>query len=361
MTSKNTKSISKTKVKSVKNKKKEEINTNTSKNIEENVEKDTKNKKNTTLKNTDKTSKSNATKTTKRKYTRRKNVKTTSKTSSKKSNNTQNTSTKDTTSKRKYTKKSNIENIITYQKIPNKLLSILNIGNKRYEELLLIYITILMNSNINYNVKMSVESIAQLCANSVYVTKAEKEKYKEQLLLLNNDIYIAKNSIEKMYLSRLLDIQIYMKYQKDDDTNDIDVNDAHVLDILNITLENPSANITDNYTEIYYKEYEYLLNILFDYKKNHRKKINGAILFLIYFSLKNLNKIDQMIKQAQGIYDRKFNHVSRKTLTDRTNVPEGTIDNYIKILESYGLLEIKKGNYSNKKANEYKILKPWDT
>lgn len=248
----------------------------------------------------------------------------------------------------------NIEdyNLLNKEKYKEKL--------QKYEcdnsSILFLYINIIMNCDVTASLRTNIEFLTMLGEINEITTKTKRQKYKNNLLLLNNDILKENGEI---YLSKLLNINCLLN--KNNTTNTIlELSTINYNTLIEIKSELNYSDIKDNYTVLYYDEYNYLYNCLANYKNNHRNKINYGTLVNLYMFLKMQSTMFYNINTKNGYKDNKVYYLSRKRISLYTGIPEGTVENYLKILEEFNLIEIKKGSNVYHKANCFRMLTPWE-
>ena len=222
--------------------------------------------------------------------------------------------------------------------------------------ILFLYINIIMNCDVTASLKTNIEFLTMLGEINEITTKAKRQEYKNNLLLLNNDILKENGEI---YLSKLLNINCLLN--KNNTTNTmLELSNINYNTLIEIKSELNYSDIKDNYTVLYYDEYNYLYNCLANYKNNHRNKINYGTLVNLYMFLKMQSTMFYNINTKNGYKDNKIYYLSRKRISLYTGIPEGTVENYLKILEEFNLIEIKKGSNIYHKANCFRMLTPWE-
>lgn len=233
-----------------------------------------------------------------------------------------------------------MENKILFKKIPNKLIEFFglyknNFKDKNIEMLLNTFLFLYMYSSAFNNIITNVENI------SLFYEKTSDKRYSKIndyifcLKLLNSDIEIN----DKIVSSKIIDINTLIKNTKD------------YKNLMNITIEINNQTIKDNYTILYYDEYEFLLYIVDEYKNKYNKKINISCLINIYLILKmHISKNNNLEKNSSFSYT---------FLEEKMGYTNKTISNYLNILQEYKLIKITSGNYKERIKNVYILSNDW--
>ena len=249
--------------------------------------------------------------------------------------------------------KSPIESVkesINFEKIPNELIQY----SIRYNpSMLCVYCYILFNKNLENKVTTNIDIISNLYDLTFDKRYSHKEEYQSGLKDLSIDIDFSLNN-EDITLYRSIDI-----IQNDEDSN-----------ILIVEIDN-RRNIINNFTILEYKEFQYIIDYLYNRNKiiydnrknkalenssnnlnnlNNLKKINSIILFNIYLYLK-------MIINKNSFFE-KTTTISINKLSEITNTSRKVITQYINILEDLGLIKVIKQN-KVKTANIIELNNDW--
>lgn len=129
-----------------------------------------------------------------------------------------------------------------------------------------------------------------------------------------------------------------------------------------IKYQNPILYEFDNireynyhYTKLTYAEFDYISSSIV--YSNEKFKVDSVVIFDLYFYLKMcIMRNDAVQKHYES--DEAF-HISVTNLSKKIDCDKNTVQKYLGILEKLKLLTTKKGNFSDRKANEYYLSDKW--
>ena len=129
-----------------------------------------------------------------------------------------------------------------------------------------------------------------------------------------------------------------------------------------IKYQNPILYELDNvrdaayhYTKLTYAEFDYISFSTAYW--NNKSKVDSIVIFDLYFYLKMcIMRNDAVQKHYES--DKAF-YISITNLAKKTGYDKNTVEKYLDILKDLNLLTIKKGNFSDRKANEYYLSDKW--
>lgn len=218
-----------------------------------------------------------------------------------------------------------------FTKVPNKIISY-SCEHNHYVLPLYLYSAINKRS-YNDTIDTNLYHIARTFSNTSDKRYSKEKKFLETLLELTEDV-----KCEKFSFSRCFEM-ITDNYSPEYSERII------------YKMEDNKKNINDNFTIVYYDEYDYLINFL-NQKNNElgrRKNVIDILNFYIYI---------KKIISINSVLDIPI-HLTIKTLSEKNNIGKNTVTEYTNLLRECKMIEIKKGDFETKKSNEYLLSDKW--
>lgn len=237
-----------------------------------------------------------------------------------------------------------------FVKVPNKIIKYSCLHN---HFILALYLYSAINKKYYNNVvDTNIYHITKTFDSTPDKRYSKESTFYKTLLQLNNDVFaIDEDGETYLEFSACWDIFSPITIKK----KRIDYSDRIQYEFQDI-----SSTVIDNFTIIYYDEYEYLLNYL--NQKNEEtlllkeatgkgKKKNIVDIINFYMYMKYIITLSNNMKHSA--------HPTIKTLSEKLKLGKNTITEYTNLLIDMKMIECSKGDFYNKVSNIYTLSNEW--